>query len=288
MLRFVLLVLGSSLLAQRASAQATTTTCSSSSPSSVTCTTSGTASPTSTGSSSTHCASFTSRSMDCTTTTQRPFVAPPPPVSGAQSLLDGFKKTFALRPKSAVAAGSAPTSTPVALTRQQRALITLRTRYEALVRDSLYGDSLVTAATARGDTTAAIRLISDQRVIGSQLFAMRDSASSLGGSLSTIASHPNSPNDVLYGNAGDSAMISRSPIGYRAIAGSPQPLFALGFFTAEGVRWIGYMLDCSSRRVAIFKDNSTISDSDLIAATWYSTNVSALAQGLDTRYCVER
>lgn len=49
-------------------------------------------------------------------------------------------------------------------------------RYAALRRDFAYGDSLVNAATARGDSAAARRLAADQTVMMSQIVAMSDTA----------------------------------------------------------------------------------------------------------------
>ena len=49
-------------------------------------------------------------------------------------------------------------------------------RYAALRKDFAYGDSLVKAATARGDTVAMRRLSADQVEMMTQLLAMSDTA----------------------------------------------------------------------------------------------------------------
>ena len=50
-------------------------------------------------------------------------------------------------------------------------------RYNSLASDFNYGNSLVQASRARGDTAATRRLIDDQRGMARQLDAMRDTAS---------------------------------------------------------------------------------------------------------------
>lgn len=169
--------------------------------------------------------------------------------------------------------------------RKQRELAELISRYNSLDQDSEYGKSLVQAAADRGDTAATTRLSADQVQMSVQLAAMRDTILSLGGTFDSRSAPETPTADLIRDEAGDSALISHSPVQYVLIAGSKQPVFFMGFFESAGIRWGLLVLDCSSRRTASFGRASSLTDSELIAATWRPAAAGAASRALELRFC---
>jgi hypothetical protein len=68
------------------------------------------------------------------------------------------------------------TATPTPRAKKANEQDAFSARYAVLRRDFAYGDSLVKAASARGDTSAVRRLTADQADMMTQLLAMSDTA----------------------------------------------------------------------------------------------------------------
>jgi hypothetical protein len=78
-----------------------------------------------------------------------------------------------------VATAANVTSAPVSPPKKSSDRDAFLDRYAALRRDFAYGDSLVKAATARGDSATARRLSADQTEMMSQIVAMSDTATKM-------------------------------------------------------------------------------------------------------------